>query len=235
MTTSQLRWAGCLLLLAVANTALGQTGGRTVRDPFDAFRSRNVSKSQSLAEELSRPPIENDTESNFTPPTERIENLPHTSQTVLTRSRSESINNLHVTSSASASNQIVIPDDSLFANAEIDTSNYPKFGIPTGYGPLGSAGMHTFSSARFLRNPYGHSVYDSIPNGACASDEWCDFGGCGQYCNDLGLDIFRRKPKHSKGWFGKNKCESCNSCSESDSCPDCAKQGARGIFRNSFD
>jgi hypothetical protein len=93
---------------------------------------------------------------------------------------------------------------------EIDadpTANYPKFGVTTGHLPVGSAGLFTFSSARNKRKPFGTSDFDAIPNPQCACDEWCNFCDCGKCGNDLGLDIYRRKPCHHKG-----SCEGCNDC-----------------------
>ncbi len=87
------------------------------------------------------------------------------------------------------------------------TAHYPKFGVPTGHLPVGSAGMFTFSSARNKRKPFGTSDFDAIPNAQCACDEWCNFCDCGKCGNDLGLDIYRRKPFHHKG-----NCEGCNDC-----------------------
>jgi hypothetical protein len=93
---------------------------------------------------------------------------------------------------------------------EIDadpTANYPKFGVTTGHLPVGSAGLFTFSSARNKRKPFGTSDFDAIPNPQCACDEWCNFCDCGKCGNDLGLDIYRRKPCHHK-----SGCEGCNDC-----------------------
>lgn len=86
-------------------------------------------------------------------------------------------------------------------------ANYPKFGVNTGHLPVGSAGLFTFSSARNKRKPFGTSDFDAIPSPQCACDEWCNFCDCGKCGNDLGLDIFRRKPCHHKG-----NCEGCNDC-----------------------
>jgi hypothetical protein len=69
-----------------------------------------------------------------------------------------------------------------------------------------------FSSASAKRNFFGTSDFAAIPNGDCACDEWLGFCGCGQCGNDLGLDIFRRRPCHS----GLGKCH--GNCGQSSSC-----------------
>ncbi|MEQ1904650.1 MAG: hypothetical protein ABL888_10720 [Pirellulaceae bacterium] len=109
---------------------------------------------------------------------------------------------------------------------EIDadpTAHYPKFGETTGHLPVGSAGLFTFSSARNKRKPFGTSDFDAIPNAQCACDEWCNFCDCGKCSNDLGLDIYRRKPCHHKG-----SCEGCNDC------PPLPRHRTNGINRSSL-
>lgn len=65
-----------------------------------------------------------------------------------------------------------------------------------------------FFSASAKRNFWGTSDFDAVAGGGCGCDEWKNFCNCGQCGNDLGLDIFRRKPACRTSNCGCNECAS---------------------------
>ncbi len=104
--------------------------------------------------------------------------------------------------------QVVVHDDVQWAN-HVDPHLFPKYGENAGHAPLGTAGLFTFSSARYKRSYLGGSDFDSIPDHdcSCPCDEWQNFCECDNCRTNWGAKFWR--PSWHAPWFKHGAKHGC--------------------------